>query len=115
MRKRKRNQLTPPGPRTLWAALWAAALLCTSAAAFNLDSRVPLIKTPPSSDPEAYFGFSVSQHRTGRGARGESVLLVGAPRGRNLQPGTERSGALFRCPMSNEIEVREGHNDAIVV
>lgn len=27
-------------------------------------------------------------------------LLVGAPLGQNLQPGSNRSGALFKCPIS---------------
>lgn len=27
-------------------------------------------------------------------------MLVGAPLGQNLQPGTNRSGALFKCPVA---------------
>jgi len=61
---------------------------------FNLETRVPVIKTG-GNYANSYFGFSVAQHRTGDG---EPVLLIGAPQDRNLQPGTNSSGALYRCP-----------------
>ena len=48
--------------------------------------------------PASFFGYSVAQHVTGAG---EPVLLVGAPQDRNLQPGTNSSGALYRCPLSS--------------
>ena len=31
-------------------------------------------------------------------------LLVGAPIDKNLQPGTNRSGALYRCPVSTRLD-----------
>ena len=70
---------------------------------FNLAWKIPLIKT--GGIDEGYFGFSVAQHRTPGGARGEPRILVGAPRDQNLQPGTNRSGALYQCPFTNAIEV----------
>ena len=38
-------------------------------------------------------------------AWGEALVLVGAPRDQNLQPGTNRSGALWKCPLNNDINV----------
>lgn len=111
----------PPVPQQLSDSLkmrwrWRPALLCLvallaalaapGARAFNLDVRVPLVKHG-GADGEAYFGYSVAQHRTARGSRGAPVMLVGAPRDDNLQPGTNRSGALWRCPMTASIRVRE--------
>ncbi len=84
-------------------------LLLSSALAFNLDDRIPVLKvSPPSSRSRSYFGYSVSQHRTLRGSRGDPVILVGAPRDDNLQPGTVRSGALYRCPLSADTQVEIG-------
>lgn len=68
---------------------------------FNLDPRIPIIKRG-GIDSESFFGFSVAQHRT---AEGETLLLVGAPRDQNLQPGTNRSGALWKCGWSAGMEV----------
>jgi hypothetical protein len=73
-------------------------LLCCYSQAFNLDTRIPVIKHG-GAYADSYFGFSVAQHRT-TAAAGEPLLLVGAPRDRNLQPGTQRSGALYRCPLT---------------
>ena len=64
---------------------------------FNLETRAPVVKLGGDYD-NSFFGFSVAQHRTGAG---EPVILIGAPQDRNLQPGTERSGALYRCPLSS--------------
>ena len=88
--------------------LLLACLLChlpRLALPFNLDPRIPVV-TEGGTDAEAYFGYSVAQHRTGRGPRGVPVLLVGAPRDDNLQPGTTRSGALWRCPLTADMTVR---------
>ena len=73
---------------------------------FNLDPRIPVIKRG-GADDESYFGYSVAQHRTVKGSRGQPLILVGAPRDNNLQPGTYRSGALWQCKMNNDIEVRK--------
>ncbi len=64
---------------------------------FNLETRVPVIKVG-GDYANSFFGYSVAQHRTGAG---EPVLLVGAPQDRNLQPGTNSSGALYRCPVTS--------------
>ena len=74
-------------------------LLCCYSQAFNLDTRVPVVKLG-GSYADSYFGYSVAQHRiTSTGGVGP-LILVGAPRDRNLQPGTQRSGALYRCPLT---------------
>lgn len=31
-------------------------------------------------------------------------LLVGAPRGQSAQPGTNRSGTLYKCKLSNNVD-----------
>ncbi|CAG7719952.1 unnamed protein product [Allacma fusca] len=62
---------------------------------FNLEPTLPVIKR---GEPSSYFGFSVAQHST---SNGSSWILVGAPLGQNLQPQTNRSGALFKCPISS--------------
>jgi len=112
MRRRKRRGRgagyqwpLPPIPPWLAFALTAASVIVT-APAFNLDPRIPAIKVGPGLN-DAYFGFSVAQHRTRSvHGRGEPVLLVGAPLDQNLQPNTNRSGALYRCPaLSSDLEV----------
>lgn len=74
-------------------------LLASKNSAFNLETRIPVIKTGGSYD-DSYFGYSVAQHNTGR----EPVILVGAPRDKNLQPGTNQSGALYSCAISSGIK-----------
>ena len=64
--------------------------------AFNLDTRSPIVKFG-GIYPDSYFGYSVAQHKT---KAGEPVILVGAPKDKNLQPGTEKSGALYRCRLT---------------
>ena len=71
-----------------------------AADAFNLAWKIPVIKSGGLED--GYFGFSVAQHRT---ELGSPRILVGAPRDQNLQPGTNRSGALYQCPLTSAIEV----------
>ena len=71
-------------------------LLSSYSQAFNLETRTPIVKMG-GAYPDSYFGFSVAQHKT---VDGEPVILVGAPKDKNLQPGTERSGALYRCRLS---------------
>ena len=92
--------------------VWASGLLtillfATSlVSSFNLEVRYPIIKVGRG---QAYFGYSVAQHRTLRTREfGEAVILVGAPKDDNLQPNTTESGALWQCPLSTEWQVR-GH------
>ena len=67
-----------------------------SSSTFNLETRAPIVKTG-GDYVNSFFGYSVAQHRT---QYGEPLLLIGAPQDRNLQPGTNSSGALYRCPVS---------------
>ncbi|CAG9863620.1 unnamed protein product [Phyllotreta striolata] len=69
---------------------------------FNLEDRDPLVKKAPDDQQGSYFGFSVAQHGTGATSNHNNTywILVGAPLGRNLQPATNHSGALFKCPIS---------------
>uniref|UniRef100_A0A182M095 Uncharacterized protein n=1 Tax=Anopheles culicifacies TaxID=139723 RepID=A0A182M095_9DIPT len=67
---------------------------------FNLETRQLLDKR---GLPGSYFGYSVAGHsqRAGKAAgNATNWLLVGAPLGQNLQPGTNHSGALYRCPIT---------------
>ena len=83
-------------------------LVISLCGAFNLDTRVPIVKSGIKSGSldDAYFGYSVAMHRTLRSKEhGESVILVGAPRDDNLQPNTHRSGALWQCPLTAAINV----------
>lgn len=67
---------------------------------FNLESRLPVIKR--GSDG-TYFGYSVAEHQSISEVTSQvenNWLLVGAPLGQNLQPGTNHSGALWRCPLT---------------
>lgn len=94
--------------------VWAFVLLTTLfflfvtslVSSFNLEVRYPIIKVGRG---QAYFGYSVAQHRTLRTREfGEAVILVGAPKDDNLQPNTTESGALWQCPLSTDWQVR-GH------
>ena len=92
--------------RTLLLQLLTSASLVTLVQCFNLDVRIPVIKTG-GAHAESFFGYAVAQHRTAAagGARGEAMVLVGAPQDENLQPGTTRSGALWKCAWNNDIQV----------
>jgi len=49
----------------------------------------------------------VAQHRTLRSSEfGVPLFLVGAPQDQNLQPGTNRSGALWQCKLTADPTVR---------
>ena len=88
--------------------LFYSNLVISFCGAFNLDTRVPIVKSGIASGSldDSYFGYSVALHRTLRSKQyGESVILVGAPRDDNLQPGTTRSGALWQCPLTAAIDV----------
>ena len=78
----------------MWRTLLLVTLLLMSpSTGFNLETRIPVVKEGGSYE-DSYFGFSVAQHRSSDSDR--PVILVGAPRDRNLQPGTNTSGALYR-------------------
>lgn len=67
---------------------------------FNLEARIPVIKRGSTG---SYFGYSVAEHQeiTDDGTqKSTSWMLIGAPLDQNLQPGTNRSGALWRCPLT---------------
>ena len=87
---------------------FCSSLVISLCGAFNLDTRIPIVKSGIASGSldESYFGYSVALHRTLRSKEyGESVILVGAPRDDNLQPNTYRSGALWQCPLTAAINV----------
>ncbi|XP_055587793.1 integrin alpha-PS1 isoform X2 [Uranotaenia lowii] len=98
-------------PSTINAAAYGllAALFLTSGTiveSFNFETRLPIVKYGATN---TYFGYSVASHTEKLTTAGDkkSWVLVGAPLGQNLQPGTNRSGALFRCPItqaSNDCE-----------
>lgn len=71
--------------------------LVNLSSAFNFETRLPVIKRGAEG---SYFGFSVAQHISLNGSTGESMLLVGAPLDQNIQPATNRSGALWQCPVN---------------
>ena len=65
--------------RTLLLQLLTSASLVTLVQCFNLDVRIPVIKTG-GAHAESFFGYAVAQHRTAAagGARGEAMVLVGS-------------------------------------
>ena len=84
--------------------LWVLWVLPVIGHAFNLEGSSPVIKVGAE---DSYFGFSVAQHRPVRNPDyGQSLILVGAPRDQNLQPQTNRSGALWRCPLTSQWQVK---------
>ncbi|XP_053971338.1 integrin alpha-PS1 isoform X1 [Hylaeus volcanicus] len=67
---------------------------------FNLEPRIPVIKKGPSG---SYFGYSVAEHQEishDSSDKPKSWMLIGAPLGQNRQPETNRSGALWKCPLT---------------
>uniref|UniRef100_A0A2S2QIP6 Integrin alpha-PS1 n=1 Tax=Sipha flava TaxID=143950 RepID=A0A2S2QIP6_9HEMI len=89
-------------PCSAW--LWLLLLLVFDVVfrvdCFNLDMRWPIVKR---GELDSYFGYSVAGHQSldENGAVNQSWILVGAPLGQNLQPGTKRSGALWKCPLTS--------------
>uniref|UniRef100_A0A2H8TK76 Integrin alpha-PS1 n=1 Tax=Melanaphis sacchari TaxID=742174 RepID=A0A2H8TK76_9HEMI len=87
-------------------------LLCDSAfrvRSFNLETRLPIVKR---SLEVSYFGYSVAGHQSYDEIKLQvenSWILVGAPIGKNLQPKTNQSGALYKCPLTSF------HDDCIQV
>ncbi|CAL4109248.1 unnamed protein product, partial [Meganyctiphanes norvegica] len=90
-------------------------LLCLQLAeGFNLEHRIPIIK---KGRPTSHFGYSVAQHQSvleklsGKKIN-KSWILVGAPKDQNLQPGTQNSGALWKCPLTTNIsDCTQVHTD----
>ncbi|XP_060662145.1 integrin alpha-PS1 isoform X1 [Drosophila nasuta] len=68
---------------------------------FNLEQRQPIVKY---GHENTFFGYSLATHTIGESnwANNTKWLLVGAPLDRNLQPKTNQSGALYKCPISTE-------------
>ena len=67
---------------------------------FNLEPRIPVIKRGLNG---SYFGYSVAEHQeiSDDGTeKPKSWMLIGAPLGQNRQPQTNRSGALWQCPLT---------------
>lgn len=76
--------------------------LLASVRAFNLEPRLPLLKLGTKG---SYFGYSVSEHQTVEsGTVIDNLVLVGAPRAQTSQPGTNKSGAVYRCPISTRYD-----------
>ncbi|XP_053309352.1 integrin alpha-3 [Spea bombifrons] len=72
--------------------------MCLSGAAFNVDTRFPVIKE--AGIPGGMFGFSVSLHRQNEGEQ-RYLLLSGAPQ--DAAPpnvNANRTGALYACPIT---------------
>ncbi|KAG7208526.1 hypothetical protein KM043_014745 [Ampulex compressa] len=82
----------------IWAIVGTYAVHC-----FNLEPRIPIVK---KGSIGSYFGYSVAEHQElpddGIG-KPTSWMLVGAPIGKNIQPGTNRSGALWQCPLTTNM------------
>lgn len=93
---------SPWGAPTLGYLLGAllSGLLFPRAAAFNLDVAGALTK---EGEPGSLFGFSVALHRQLQ-PRTQSWMLVGAPQAVALPlQHANRTGGLFACPLSLEV------------
>ncbi|XP_054983529.1 integrin alpha-7 isoform X4 [Sorex araneus] len=92
----------PRGPPALGCLLGSllSGLLFPGAAAFNLDVVGALTK---EGEPGSLFGFAVALHRQLQ-PRPQSWLLVGAPQALALPlQQANRTGGLFACPLSSEV------------
>ncbi|XP_017852272.1 integrin alpha-PS1 isoform X2 [Drosophila busckii] len=85
---------------TAYAALLLLCCFVQDAACFNLEQRLPLIKYGHAN---SYFGYSVATHSIGDIHNNTKCLLVGAPLDQNSQPNTNHSGALWQCPISQDM------------
>ncbi|XP_021704112.1 integrin alpha-PS1 isoform X1 [Aedes aegypti] len=84
----------------VWLPLMVAGLSITVVQCFNFETRLPIVKYGKTN---TYFGYSVASHtETLRNGDKKNWILVGAPLGQNLQPATNRSGALFKCPITQQ-------------
>ncbi|XP_038045208.1 integrin alpha-8-like [Patiria miniata] len=80
----------------LWVVLsLVVVIIGRETSAFNLDTRSPIIRYGTA---DSLFGYAVALHREDD----SNVLLVGAPRAQTAQPGVDRGGAVFRCPVTAE-------------
>ena len=76
----------------VWAVGLTILFITSNILGFNLEVGYPIIKVGRA---QAYFGYSVAQHRTLRTRDfGEAVILVGAPKDDNLSQ-TRQSPELF--------------------
>lgn len=86
-------------------AVVLAVLSISAVVCFNFETRLPIVKYGATN---TYFGYSVASHTEKlRNGDKNSWILVGAPLGQNLQPSSNRSGSLFKCPitqLSNDCE-----------
>ncbi|XP_043249530.1 integrin alpha-PS1 isoform X2 [Colletes gigas] len=67
---------------------------------FNLEPRIPVIKRGLNG---SYFGYSIAEHQEisdDSTEKPKSWMLIGAPLDQNRQPNTNRSGALWQCPLT---------------
>nr|XP_046168297.1 integrin alpha-7 [Oncorhynchus gorbuscha] len=75
------------------------SLYSLTVAGFNLDTSMTLIK---EGEKGSFFGFSVALHQQ-LTPEPHSWILVGAPRDRGLGVmRRQRTGALYRCPITGE-------------
>ncbi|KAK3588064.1 hypothetical protein CHS0354_012112 [Potamilus streckersoni] len=66
------------------------------ASGYNLDLESATIQ---SGDTGSMFGFDVALHQD----QDAKWLLIGAPRAQTSQPGITRGGAVYRCPVENNV------------
>ncbi|XP_074602428.1 integrin alpha-PS1-like [Brevipalpus obovatus] len=77
-------------------------LLCLSSVySFNFEPRLAIVKYGPKG---SYFGYSVSQHIIDDLRGEEPLLLVGAPKARSTHPYYNRTGQLYKCPVTDSYE-----------
>ncbi|XP_061413526.1 integrin alpha-6-like isoform X4 [Lethenteron reissneri] len=82
-------------------SLSALLLLLPLAAAFNVDTRLAVVK---EGDSGSLFGFSVALHRQ-LNPIDRSVLLVGAPRAKALpNQHANRTGGVYQCPFTTNTD-----------
>ncbi|XP_030379040.1 integrin alpha-PS1 isoform X2 [Scaptodrosophila lebanonensis] len=97
---RLRTKYETTVPHLLFFTLLLSGHCQQLAWSFNLEQRLPIVKYGPNV--KAHFGYSVATHTIGEHnwPNNTKCLLVGAPLDQNLQPGTKDSGALWKCPIT---------------
>ncbi|CAJ0943125.1 unnamed protein product, partial [Mesorhabditis belari] len=73
------------------------ALILPLISAFNLDDSAPIYKF---GIPGTYFGYSVAEHFRGN----QPVVLIGAPKDENGQKETNKTGAVYACPLNTRYQ-----------
>uniref|UniRef100_A0AAR5QAR5 Integrin alpha-2 domain-containing protein n=1 Tax=Dendroctonus ponderosae TaxID=77166 RepID=A0AAR5QAR5_DENPD len=98
----RKNCLSMNAKSVLMVICLHVLFMRTKVFCFNIEDRDPKVKKAPEGQKNAYFGFSVALHQTMANSvsTADNWLLVGAPLGQNLQPDTNYSGAVFKCPIS---------------